>query len=241
MTVSSRTRWAAGAVSTALNGLVILAVAGIGARGPDRVWMEDPMNVELVSVRGGDTQVSAPAAQAPPPHSEPAPEPPPSPSPAMDIPPRLTPEPEAAPSVRIIAEATSAPSGPPVSAAATAAARQAPAPLQRAGTRDGLDIDAPNGSSTDYASRLRAWLEAHKTYPKRSKMRREEGVVTIHFAVDRRGRLLGGDVTRSSGYAGLDAEAMAMLNRADPFPSAPHSVRGERIEISTPVEFSLQR
>lgn len=239
MAVSSRTRWTAGAVSTALNGLVILAVAGIGARGPDRVWVEDAaMNIELVSVRGGAPQDSAPTAQAPPPLVEPAPEPPP-----LDIPARPASEPQAAASPRYVAEAPSTPTAPsaPATAATPPAARLAPAPPQRAGTRDGLNIDAPNGTSSDYASRLRAWLEAHKTYPKRSKMRREEGVVQIHFAVDRRGRLLTGDVTRSSGFAGLDAEAMAMLNRSDPFPSAPHSVRGERIEISTPVEFSLQR
>jgi protein TonB len=72
-------------------------------------------------------------------------------------------------------------------------------------------------------------------------MRREEGVVHVHFSVDRQGRLLGGDVTRSSGYASLDAEAMAMLDRSNPFPGAPHTVRGERIEVSTPVEFFLTR
>ena len=93
----------------------------------------------------------------------------------------------------------------------------------------------------DYASRLRAWLEAHKTYPKRARMRREEGVVHVHFAVDRDGRLLRGDVVGSSGFASLDAEAMAMLDRSNPFPGAPHSVRGERIEVSTPVEFFLTR
>ncbi|MCX7587603.1 energy transducer TonB, partial [Phenylobacterium sp. 58.2.17] len=129
---------------------------------------------------------------------------------------------------------------PPQVAAASGPPAQA-APAQRQGTRDGLDIDARNGVSTDYASRLRAWLEAHKTYPKRARMRREEGIVHVHFAVDRQGWLLGGDVVRSSGYASLDAEAMAMLDRSNPFPGAPHSVRGERIEVSTPVEFFLTR
>lgn len=239
MAVSTRTRWTAGAVSTALNGLVILAVAQIGADGPARLWVEDtPMNIELVSVRGGEIHDSAPTAQAPNPLVEPAPEPPPH----QDIPPRPTPEPLAAPTPRYVAEAAVAPNpAPPTPAAASPAPRPDPAPPQRLGTRDALDIDAPNGTSTDYASRLRAWLEAHKTYPKRSRMRREEGVVQIHFAVDRRGRLLAGDITRSSGFSTLDAEAIAMLSRAQPFPSAPHSIRGERIEISTPVEFSLQR
>ena len=125
--------------------------------------------------------------------------------------------------------------------APSAAAQRASTPPQRAGTREGLDIDAPGGASLDYASRLRAWLEAHKTYPQRARMRREEGVVHVHFAVDRDGRLLRGDVVSTSGFASLDAEAMAMLDRSNPFPGAPHSVRGERIEVSTPVEFFLTR
>ncbi|WP_374453087.1 energy transducer TonB [Phenylobacterium sp.] len=149
------------------------------------------------------------------------------------------PQPREAPAAPSTA-AAAAPSPAPVQAAASGPPAPA-AVAQRQGTRDGLDIDARNGAGADYASRLRAWLEAHKTYPKRARMRREEGVVHVHFAVDRQGRLLGGDVVRSSGYASLDAEAMAMLDRSNPFPGAPHSVRGERIEVSTPVEFFLTR
>lgn len=237
MTVSPHVRWTAGAVSAALNGLLILAVAQMGAGARPRVWVEDPaLQVSLVSVRGAETAAPAPSAQAQPPPSEPAPRP----LSALDVSRRSTPEPLAAPTPLYAADA-------PSTAGATATTTEAPSrpaapsPPQRVGTREGLDIAAPNGASTDYASRLRAWLEAHKTYPRRARMRREEGVVQIHFAVDRQGRLLAGDVTRSSGHTTLDAEAMAMLSRADPFPSAPHGVRGERIEISTPVEFSLQR
>lgn len=240
MAVSTRTRFAAGAASVTLNGLVLLAAAGLGARGPDRVWVEDAvMNVSLVAVRGGETPAPAPSAQAPSTLEAPAPAPPPP----TELPVRPTPAPMVAAPVRYVAEA--APSPPSAPSAPASQTPQAPAPAsappQRQGTRDGLDIDAPNGTSTDYASRLRAWLEAHKTYPRRSRMRREEGVVHLHFAVDRRGRLLAGDVVRSSGFEALDAEALAMLGRADPFPSAPKTVRGERIEISTPVQFELPR
>lgn len=236
MTVSTRTRVTAGAASVTLNGLAILAAAGLGARGPDRVWVEDPiMTVSLVAVRGGETPAPAPSAQAPSSLEAPAPTPPPP----TELPVRPTPAPTVAAPVRYVAELTSpAPSAPAATQAASAPAPAA-APAQRQGTRDGLEIDAPNGTSNDYASRLRAWLEAHKTYPRRSRMRREEGVVHLHFAVDRKGRLLGGDVVRSSGFAALDAEALAMLGRADPFPIAPKGVRGERIEISTPVQFEL--
>ena len=227
------TRTVAFAFSAALNLGLIALVLRTAAEAPP-VWDETVILAELVQVRGGANNAPAPSALAP---SSPPREPAPTTSVAQPTPPQPR---EAAAS----APAPSAAPAPAPAPAQVAAAPGPPAPAlaaQRQGTRDGLDIDAKNGVSTDYASRLRAWLEAHKTYPKRARMRREEGVVHVHFAVDRQGRLLGGDVTRSSGYASLDAEAMAMLDRSNPFPGAPHSVRGERIEVSTPVEFFLTR
>ncbi len=228
------TRTLAFAVSAALNlGLIALVMRSAADEPP--VWDETVIMAELVQVRGGANNAPAPtSAQAP---SSPPREPAPTTSASVPTPP----QPREAPDASSSAAATPAPSpAPPQVAAASGPPAQA-APAQRQGTRDGLDIDARNGVSTDYASRLRAWLEAHKTDPKRARMRREEGIVHVHFAVDRQGRLLGGDVVRSSGYASLDAEAMAMLDRSNPFPGAPHSVRGERIEVSTPVEFFLTR
>ena len=226
------TRTLAFAVSAALNlGLIALVMRSAADEPP--VWDETVIMAELVQVRGGANNAPAPSsAQAP---SSPPREP--APTTSASVPAPQPSDVRAAPSA-----AASAPAPSPSPVQGAAAGPPAPAPVaQRQGTRDGLDIDAKNGTSNDYASRLRAWLEAHKTYPKRARMRREEGVVHVHFAVDRQGRLLGGDVTRSSGYAALDAEAMAMLDRSNPFPGAPHTVRGERIEVSTPVEFFLTR
>ena len=227
------TRTLAFAVSAALNLGLIALVLRTGSDAPP-VWEETAMIAELVQVRGETGSAPSPSAQAP---SSPPRDPAPTTSASVPAPP----QPREAPAASSTAAATLAPSPPPAQVAAASGPPAQAAPAQRQGTRDGLDIDARNGVSTDYASRLRAWLEAHKTYPKRARMRREEGVVHVHFAVDRQGRLLGGDVVRSSGYASLDAEAMAMLDRSNPFPGAPHSVRGERIEVSTPVEFFLTR
>jgi len=230
----TRTGVTAAAVSTVLNVGLIALVLRTGADAPP-VWDETVMIAELVQVRGGETPAPSQSAQAP---SSPPPEPAPAPSEADVTTPKLERLEPPAPSH---AQAHAPPAAAPSASPPAPAAQRASTPPQRAGTREGLDIDAPNGASTDYASRLRAWLEAHKTYPKRARMRREEGVVHVHFAVDRDGRLLRGDVVHSSGYASLDAEAMAMLDRSNPFPGAPHSVRGERIEVSTPVEFFLTR
>jgi len=223
----ARIRLLAGLASTAFNLALIALVMRTGAGAPP-MREELIMTAELVAVRGGEILTAGPSARA---ESLPRR---PAPSLPQVAPTAATAEDAAAPAP---AASTQAPAQP--SAAPAPASR--PPVAERAGTREGLDIDAPRGESLNYAAQLRAWLEAHKTYPKRARMRREEGIVEVAFAVDRQGRLLTGDVVRSSGHASLDAEAMAMLDRSNPFPGAPHSVRGERIEVSTPVEFSLQR
>ena len=216
----TRTRLMAGMASTAFNLVLIALVMRTGADAPP-MREELILSAELVAVRGGEVVAPTPQAQADPTQQ----------APTVPVP-QMEPAPAAQASEAEPPAATPAPS--------PAQPSSAPAPVaQRAGTPEGLDIDAPRGDSLNYAAQLRAWLEAHKTYPKRARMRREEGVVHVAFAVDRQGRLLAGDVVRSSGYVSLDAEAKAMLDRSNPFPGAPHSVRGERIEVATPVEFSL--
>jgi protein TonB len=126
------------------------------------------------------------------------------------------------------------------SAPSTAAAFSAPpAPPVRRGTADGLDASAPAGNSHSYAARVRSWLYAHKVYPRRARMRREEGVVRVRFVIDRAGLLLEGYIVASSGRASLDEEAAAMMQRASPFPKAPRDISGDRIEFTAPIEFIL--
>ena len=119
--------------------------------------------------------------------------------------------------------------------AATSAAAAPP----RRGAADGLNVKAPPGSSRSYAAKVRSWLYAHKIYPRRARMRREEGRVQVRFILDRAGTLLEGAVIQGSGNAALDEEARAMLRRASPYPRAPAELAGERIEFTAPIEFIL--
>ena len=100
-------------------------------------------------------------------------------------------------------------------------------------------MKAPSGTSRSYAAKVRSWLYAHKIYPRRARMRREEGRVQVRFVLDRTGMLLEGAVVQGSGNAVLDDEAEAMLRRASPYPRAPVELPGERIEFTAPIIFSL--
>ncbi len=123
-------------------------------------------------------------------------------------------------------------------ATADASAPTTASPARR-GAADGLAVRAPAGTSRSYAAKIRSWLYAHKIYPRRARMRREEGQVQVRFVLNRAGMLLEGAIIRGSGNEVLDEEAEAMLRRAAPYPPAPAELSGERIEFTAPILFTL--
>jgi len=96
------------------------------------------------------------------------------------------------------------------------------------------------GARVDYLTRLAAWLERHKEYPRQARRRREQGTATLVFTVDRQGRVTGVRISKSSGSAALDREVHAMVRRAAPFPAFPYDLRAEHLTLAVPVRFSLR-
>lgn len=93
----------------------------------------------------------------------------------------------------------------------------------------------------DYITKLRLWLERHKTYPKKAKRRRQQGIVMLAFRMNREGQVLESHVAKSSGIASLDRETLAMLQRAQPLPVFPDDMDGETLKLAVPVQFSLRK
>ncbi|MFN4090921.1 MAG: energy transducer TonB, partial [Alphaproteobacteria bacterium] len=88
-------------------------------------------------------------------------------------------------------------------------------------------------------ARLRAWLERHKEYPHRARVRRQQGTALLHFVVDANGRVLSHRIDRTSGYDLLDEAVEDMIARAQPLPPPPPDM-GRRLEITVPVQFVLR-
>lgn len=86
------------------------------------------------------------------------------------------------------------------------------------------------GGGRSYAARVRAHLIAHQP----PQLRGNIGVVRLRFSVDARGRVSDLLLVASSGDAALDAEALALVRRAEPLP-APED--GEARQLTVPVEF----
>ncbi len=120
----------------------------------------------------------------------------------------------------------------PPSANPSAAGGAAPQ-TQTTGSPEGL------AKNQDYVALLHAWLAKHRDYPRTARMRRQEGVVMLYFAIDRDGHLLRYRIERSSGFDLLDQAAEAMIQRAAPLPPVPAELFRERFEVVVPVRFTI--
>ncbi|GAB4357557.1 MAG: hypothetical protein Kow00114_09160 [Kiloniellaceae bacterium] len=108
------------------------------------------------------------------------------------------------------------------------------------GMEDGRNAGGVPGQSADYKALLMAWLEKHKEYPRRAKLRRQEGTAYLSFVIDRDGRLLEYRLDKSSGYKLLDAEVTAMIERAAPLPPVPGDPSDDRFTYTVPINFNLR-
>ncbi len=97
----------------------------------------------------------------------------------------------------------------------------------------GQAVGASGGRSTDdYEAEILRWIERHK-----GNAGGNLGVVTIGFTVDRRGRLSGERVVRTSGRVGLDAFTLSKLRQASPFPRPPSDVTWSRRDFVVNVDY----
>jgi len=104
---------------------------------------------------------------------------------------------------------------------------------------DRPDSGAP-GAESDYFQELSRWLEKHKRYPRRSKLRNEQGVVQLRLVVTQSGDVSAFKIVESSGYQRLDKEVADMIDRAKPLPAIPDALQQTSISVLLPVGFLLR-
>ena len=86
---------------------------------------------------------------------------------------------------------------------------------------------------------LLAWLNRFKQYPRSARQAHIEGVVMLHFVLDAQGKVLSCDIAQSSGRPVLDAEALALIRRAQPLPALPADYPTPTLDAIVPIAFSL--
>jgi periplasmic protein TonB len=183
-----------------------------------------------------------PEVQTTPPEPQPEPEPLPLPEPEI---PKLAPSPAAHPAVTLPVPQPPKPKKmkqaerPLIPRPEPQTATPMPAPAMAA-----PQPSAPQNTASERATwqaQLVAWLERYKRYPRVAQEQHQQGVVYLRFAIDRRGKVLSSQINRSSGFELLDDEVLELVQRAQPLPSPPSEVAGDRIELLVPVSFSLKR
>ncbi len=178
--------------------------------------------------------VDKPVVEAPPEQKiEPTP-PPPEPAKAAPEPPKPAPEkPRPKP---VHAEVKKKPSETPPAPRTTA-----PQHAERQGRAAAAPAaGASRAASLSYNQLIGAHLLRFKQYPSSARAANEQGVASVLFTLDRNGRVLGSRLARSSGSASLDAEVLAMVRRAQPFPPFPPEKTGSSDSFSAPVSFLLR-
>ena len=191
--------------------------------------------------------ISAPSAQTPPPEPEQQPlplpepelpkfEPSPAPHPPVALPAPQPPKPKPQ---RI--ERPPVPQREPVSVPPTSApGATVPTPPGPTASSSQTVSSAPSTRAT-WQAQLVAWLEKYKRYPRLAQEQRQQGVAYLRFTIDREGKVISSRINKSSGFELLDDEVLALIQRAQPVPSPPPEVAGDRIELLVPVAFSLRR
>ena len=184
----------------------------------------------------GPEQVDSQPTSEPEPEPEPEPEippPPPEVKPEVAVNPRPEPPPPEEP------EATPREEKPQSVASAPPAA--ALEDIEAAAPNQGVSVPAFNADAIpSWQNSLMLKLNEAKRYPNRARRYRQEGIAYLHFTMNREGQVLAKSIERSAGYALLDDETLALIDRAQPLPKPPAEIQGEVLKFVVPVEFFLR-
>jgi protein TonB len=151
----------------------------------------------------------------------------PAPDAAVTLPPPEPPK-EAPPKEAKQEPADAAPvptAPPPASAIAPRPASPAPGRVQRPSSAD----------MARWQRSIAAQLERNKRYPPAA--HGVQGTAKLEFRIDHRGHLVSSRIVQSSGSAALDEETLALVRRAQPFPTPPANVSAADLSFSVPIRY----
>jgi len=93
---------------------------------------------------------------------------------------------------------------------------------------------------SSYNAVVLAHLQRYRTYPEQARASRLTGVSTVRFTLGASGNVIAVSLAGSSGAGVLDRAAIAMVQRASPFPPIPPSLGRGSMTFAAPVRFNLR-
>jgi periplasmic protein TonB len=121
----------------------------------------------------------------------------------------------------------------PRTTASPKAERQAPA-------ASAVSSGASAAAVASYKQMVAAHLQRFKQYPPAAKAAGQQGTARVSFTLTRNGGVMSAGLGGSSGHSALDAETLAMVRRAQPFPAFPSDVKQSSMSFSAPVAFYIR-
>lgn len=158
------------------------------------------------------------------------------PTPPKPEPVKIVPEPRPAPVkpkvTRVEAKKpTETPPAPRTTAAPKAERQAQPASAVSSGA---------SAAVASYKQMVAAHLQRFKQYPPGAKAAGQQGTARVSFTLSRGGSVLSAGLGGSSGHSALDAETLAMVRRAQPFPAFPADVKQGSMSFAAPVAFYIR-
>ena len=90
----------------------------------------------------------------------------------------------------------------------------------------------------EWGKEISARLENSKRFPRAALG--QTGTAKVGFVLDRRGRLVSHWLEESTGSQPLDVESLAIIERAQPFPTPPSELDETHLRISAPFVFAAR-
>ena len=94
--------------------------------------------------------------------------------------------------------------------------------------------------NADWRGALDTWLRGHRHYPEEARRRGDQGLVLVHFSIDRQGHVSDAELVRGSGSALLDDAVLAMLRNAV-VPAFPAGMAQDRVALTVQIRFALEQ
>ncbi|MGY3606687.1 MULTISPECIES: TonB family protein [unclassified Bradyrhizobium] len=107
-------------------------------------------------------------------------------------------------------------------------------------TMSAVSSGASAAAVASYNQIVRAHLLRFKQYPPGAKSAGQQGIASVVFTLSRGGQVTSSRLGRSSGNPALDAEVVAMVRRAQPFPPFPSDMKHPAMGFNVPISFSLR-
>jgi protein TonB len=130
---------------------------------------------------------------------------------------------------------------PPKKARVATAAERAEkvAPRQKA-LNVGVASNNPNSMRTYAVSVIRPHILRFYNFPESARAKGDYGSVVVSFSITRNGHLISRRIAKSSGHSELDSEALATLQRAQPYPPPPPDLTDQQFTFSLPMNYNIR-